>query len=73
MGNAKVFELDVSVTQQAKIGQYQQRHLAVPPNLIFISIDIDKESLSMKLEEAKFCKERRSLFILEGLVMYLQP
>ena len=27
----------------------------------------------MKLNEAGFCKQRRSLFILEGLVMYLQP
>jgi methyltransferase (TIGR00027 family) len=71
--NTRVFELDVSVTQQAKIGQYQKRHLAVPPSLTFISIDFDKESLSMKLDEAGFCKQRRGLFILEGLVMYLQP
>ena len=71
--NTRVFELDVSATQQAKIGQYQKRHLAVPPSLTFISIDFDKESLSMKLDEAGFCKQRRGLFILEGLVMYLQP
>jgi methyltransferase (TIGR00027 family) len=71
--NTRVFELDVPVTQQAKIGQYQKRHLALPPSLTFIAIDFDKESLSMKLDEAGFCMHRRSLFILEGLVMYLQP
>jgi len=73
MGNTRVFELDVPVTQQAKIIQYQKRHLAVPPSLTFIAVDFDKESLSMKLDEAGFCMHRQSLFILEGLVMYLQP
>ena len=73
MENTRVFELDVPVTQQAKIGQYQKRNLAIPPSLRFIAVDFDKESLSMKLDEAGFYKGQRSLFILEGLVMYLQP
>ncbi|HXX34599.1 MAG TPA: SAM-dependent methyltransferase, partial [Thermodesulfobacteriota bacterium] len=73
MGSTRVFELDVPVTQQAKIGQYQKRRVAVPSNLRFVAIDFDKESLPMKLDEAEFCRQRQSLFILEGLVMYLQP
>jgi methyltransferase (TIGR00027 family) len=68
-----VFELDIVKTQQAKIGQYQKRHLVVPPNLTFIAIVFDKESLPTKLAEAGFQKCRKSLFILEGLLMYLQP
>jgi len=52
MGNTNVFELDVPLTQQAKIGQYEKRHLAIPENLTFIAIDFDKESLSTKLNEA---------------------
>ena len=73
MGNTRVFELDAPATQQAKIGQYQKWHLAVPPSLTFIAIDFDKGSLSIKFDEAGFCKQLRNLFILEGLVMYLQP
>jgi methyltransferase (TIGR00027 family) len=69
----RVFELDVPVTQQAKIGQYQKRHLAIPSNLTFIAIDFDKEKLPAKLDEAGFHKGQRSLFVLEGLLMYLQP
>jgi methyltransferase (TIGR00027 family) len=72
MGHTRIFELDVSLTQEAKIGQYQKRHLAVPPSLTFIAIDFDRESLSMKLDEAGFSRHQRSLFILEGLIMYLQ-
>jgi len=71
-GRVKVFELDVPHTQNAKISQYRSRKLAVPPNLIFIPIDFDKESLPDKLESAGFEKNRRSLFVLEGLLMYLQ-
>lgn len=72
-GNTTVFELDVPVTQQAKIRQYEKRHLTVPPNLRFIAIDFNEESLHAKLDQAEFLKRRLSLFILEGLVMYLQP
>jgi methyltransferase (TIGR00027 family) len=71
--NTQIFELDVPVTQQAKIGQYQKRHLLVPSNVTFIGIDFDKESLPVKLDEAGFRKQQRSLFVLEGLLMYLQP
>jgi methyltransferase (TIGR00027 family) len=72
-GNTKIFELDVPITQKAKLEQYDKRGLSIPTNVEFVSIDFDKESLSEKLEEAGFCKDRRSLFVLEGLLMYLQP
>ncbi len=69
----KIFELDAAITQEAKIVQYQKRGLDIPPNLTFIPIDFDKESLSAKLDEAGFDRHVRSLFILEGLLMSLQP
>ncbi len=71
--NTDVFELDVPFTQNAKIEQYKKRGLKIPSNLHFISIDFDKDSLSQKLDEAGFKKNQSSLFILEGLLMYLQP
>jgi len=69
----RIFELDVPITQNAKIRQYQKRNLTVPPNTVFVSIDFDKESLPVKLDEAGFRKDQRSLFVLEGVTMYLQP
>jgi len=71
-GNTRIFELDVPITQKAKLGQYAQRGLNIPANVEFISIDFDKESLSEKLEGAGFSRGVRSLFVLEGLLMYLQ-
>jgi len=72
-GDTRIFELDVPITQKAKIDQYAKRGLSIPVNVAFISIDFDKESLSEKLEEAGFGRGARSLFVLEGLLMYLQP
>lgn len=72
-GDTKIFELDVPITQKAKLGQYLKRKLTIPANVQFISVDFDKESLSEKLEQAGFNKNGRSLFVLEGLLMYLQP
>lgn len=69
---ARIFELDAPLTQQAKIQQYRSRHLDVPPNLVFIAMDFDHDSLPDRLEQAGFRKGCRSLFILEGLLMYLE-
>jgi len=70
-GKTKVFELDVSIIQNAKINQLKKRRVELNPHIIFISIDFNKESLENKLIEFGFEKNKRSLFILEGLVMYL--
>lgn len=71
--HTRIFELDAPLTQQAKIQQYRRRNLIVQSNVVFIAIDFDKEPLPHKLDTAGFSKDRRSLFILEGLLMYLDP
>jgi methyltransferase (TIGR00027 family) len=68
---AIVFELDATVTQQAKIDIIKKKNIELPLNFKFISIDFTKESLSQKLDEAGFDKNKKCLFILEGLTMYL--
>lgn len=72
-GDTRIFELDMLPIQKAKLGRYAQRGLRIPGNLEFISIDFDKESLDEKLDKAGFDRGGRSLFILEGVLMYLRP
>jgi len=67
----KIFELDVPVTQEAKINQLKKRGIEINPNIIFISIDFNKESIEDKLLESGFKRDQKSLFILEGLTYYL--
>jgi methyltransferase (TIGR00027 family) len=72
-GDAKLFELDVPITQEAKLSQYAKAGLSIPPNTHFIAIDFEREPLSDKLRAAGFRRDARSLFVLEGLLMYLHP
>ena len=71
--HTRIFELDAPLTQRAKIQQYRKRNLSIQSNVVFIAIDFDKEPLPHKLDMAEFKRDRRSLFILEGLLMYLDP
>ena len=71
--HTRIFELDSPLTQKAKIQQYGRRNLRIHSNLVFIPIDFEKDSLPAKLDMAGFKKGRRTLFILEGLLMYLEP
>ena len=62
----KIFEMDVPITQDAKIKQLKKRHIEIGPNVIFVPIDFSRESLENKLLESGFKKNQKSLFILEG-------
>jgi len=73
LGNTRVFELDASITQTAKINRMRRLRLTAPPGLTFVPIDFEQESMVDKLHQAGFRNETRSLFILEGVLMYLSP
>ena len=66
-----LFELDAPHTQNAKIAHLRNRGFETPGDINFISIDFNRDSIEKRLTHAGFQKDRRSLFILEGLIMYL--
>jgi methyltransferase (TIGR00027 family) len=68
-----VFELDVPATQNEKLKAYQTKKIPIPKNLVFVSIDFNKELLESKIAQAGFVAGRRTLFLLEGITMYLSP
>jgi methyltransferase (TIGR00027 family) len=67
----KIFELDSLYTQTAKIKQFRKRGISIPKNTIFIPIDFHVDSLSEKLELNGFKRNKTTLFILEGIIQYL--
>ncbi len=67
----KFFELEVETTLTAKINQYNKRGIPRPGNSIFIPIDFMIETMDEKLLEYGFNPCKKSLFLLEGLIMYL--
>ena len=67
----RVFELDAPTTQQEKLKAYQLKKLVIPDNLFFVPIDFNKESVEDKMAQAGFVADKKSLFILEAVTMYL--
>jgi methyltransferase (TIGR00027 family) len=72
-GAIGIFELDAPTTQNAKLDQYRKRSVTVPPNVVFVPIDFDRESPAAALERSGFRAGERTLFLFEGVLMYLQP
>ena len=69
--NSKIFELDSLHTQREKIQQLKKRKIFIPANTIFIPIDFNVDSINEKLKSNGFNQNKVSLFIMEGLIMYL--
>ncbi len=69
----RIFEVDAAVTQAAKLNRYKEKGLELPAHVCFIVMDFDQDSLLEKLETKGCQKGRKSLFMMEGLLMYLDP
>jgi methyltransferase (TIGR00027 family) len=67
----KVFELDIERTQQPKIEILNRKRVTFPDELIFVPIDFNKQSLSETLFLAGYQENQKSLFLWEGVTMYL--
>ena len=67
----KIYELDVPTTQSPKIEIFHQRGLAIPPELVFAPINFDREDIFTVLSEAGFKDRQLTLFLWEGVSMYL--
>ena len=69
--HVRVFEVDAPVTQSAKKGRLVEIGVGLPENTVYVSVDFNKEEPEKKLVENGFQYGKRCLFILEGLLMYL--
>lgn len=68
---ARVFELDIATTQEAKLGIYQRKHASLPDNLVFVPIDFDTQDIGRTLRAAGYNDGVKTLFLWEGVAMYL--
>jgi methyltransferase (TIGR00027 family) len=71
--DAKFYELDAPATQEAKIQQYNQRKIPINPNLIFIPVNFEKQKAIEEINKTEYQFEKKTCFLLEGLIMYLTP
>ncbi len=67
------FELDSPSTQFRKIKILKEKGIMIPQNMHFIPIDFDRQELDSELMKGDFKKDKKDLFIWEGVTGYLTP
>lgn len=67
----KIIELDATTTQRAKIGVLNQKKIPLPDELVFAPINFDREEIADVLANAGYQVFQRTLFLWEGVTMYL--
>ena len=69
--NAKIFELDLNSTQVIKKTLTRRLLGRLPQNVVYVSIDFSKDSITEKLMNNGFEIHKRSLFVWEGVTLFL--
>jgi methyltransferase (TIGR00027 family) len=70
---ATIFELDIDATQRYKRELYKRKKTALPATLVFVPIDFNKQCLADVLTQAGYQEGQQTLFLWEGVTMYLEP
>lgn len=68
----KVFEVDTPATQIYKINKLKKTKIEINQNLVFVPFDLNQFSLKETLKRSNL-EKKKTLFIMEGLLMYLEP
>jgi methyltransferase (TIGR00027 family) len=71
--NLPVFEVDHPLTQAAKQKALQGAVASLPPHHRFVAVDFDHDLLSDRLAAAGYDERLRTLFVWQGVIMYLTP
>jgi len=71
--NIRVFEVDHPGTQRLKIGKVREIFGSLPDHVVYVPADLAMDDLGQRLAASGYDRSRKTLFITEGLVMYLPP
>lgn len=71
IGAMPVFEVDHPVTQQGKRRALQKIRAPLPANHKFVAVDFDRDQLGERLAAAGYDEKKRTLFVWQGVIMYL--
>jgi methyltransferase (TIGR00027 family) len=67
----KVFEVDHPATQEVKIKKVRSILGELPEYVNYVSLDFNRETLEQRLFECGYNEQLKTMFIWEGVVMYL--
>jgi methyltransferase (TIGR00027 family) len=69
----KIFEVDHPATQQAKLAKLQDIFGQVPQHVVYVPVDFKEQTLAQRLPEAGYDETLKTLFIWQGVTVYLTP
>jgi len=69
--NVSIYELDLESTQLVKKSLTRRKLGYLPRNVKYIPIDFSRESMTRKLKDAGFENHKKTLFIWEGVSLFL--
>jgi methyltransferase (TIGR00027 family) len=69
--DTRIFELDTKLTQQRKKDCLQRAQVSISEQISYVPVNFETDDLRDKLMEAGFSREKRALFIWEGVTYYL--
>lgn len=71
--NAKVLEVDRPETQSLKKEKIAKIFGGLPDHVVYVPVDFETEGLGQKLLGNGYDRSKKTLFLMEGLVMYIPP
>jgi len=71
--NLRVFEVDHPKTQQVKVDKVKEIFGALPDHVIYVPVVFGIDPLDRKLLENNYNPKLKTVFIAEGLLMYIPP
>jgi methyltransferase (TIGR00027 family) len=73
MDKIHVFEIDHLSTQKIKINNIKQIFDSQPNHVTYIPLNLEIDDFGKKLLETEYDSSKKTLFIMEGLLMYISP
>lgn len=71
--HVRIFEVDHQVTQNIKVEKIKEIFGSLPGHVKYVPVDIGVDDLGRELLERGYDRSLKTLFITEGLFMYLPP
>jgi methyltransferase (TIGR00027 family) len=72
-GRVKTFEVDHPITQADKLKKVQQVFGRIPAHVTYVAVDFNTQTISERLLASGYDPNLISLFIWQGVTMYLTP
>lgn len=70
---AKIFEVDHPGTQSLKKEKIKKIFGSFPDHVVYVPADFEVEKLGQRLREMGYDRSKKTLFLMEGFVMYIPP